>query len=170
MDSLPTELSGRPHPFWSSGTETLSGVAPLRGGGWLRGGREPEEAGSAHHVPIGRARRPTGSGGGLSAAVAAEYRGQVEFLLETCLEWSQTLKPQTACCSALGRTRQYWLRRERGSGACVGVCWVAGTARSTLFFPVCRDGLQGQEARGAAHPPGAPHGRADPGGRAGGAR
>ena len=44
-------------------------------------------------------------------------RCQVELLLETCLEWSQTLKPQTACCSALGGTRQGRLRRERDSGA-----------------------------------------------------
>ena len=100
----------------------------------------------------------------------AELPGKPLCLLETCLEWSQTLKPQTACCSALGGSRQGRLPRERGSGACVGVCWAAGTARSTLFSAFCRNGLQGQEARGAAHPSGAPHGRADPGGRAGGAR
>lgn len=40
----------------------------------------------------------------------------------------------------------------------------------TLRSLAGRDGLEGQEARGAAHSPGAPHDGADPGGRAGGAR
>lgn len=64
-----------------------------------------------------------------------------------------------------------------GQGECVGIRWAVGMDKRqevdvlvTLRSLASRNGLEGQEAHGVTHSPGAPHDGADPGRRAGGAR
>lgn len=98
--------------------------------------------------------------------------------------WSRAPKPLAPCCRSLGEPEAKRARRGGAGQASPGtglrrVCRSSlggrkspGKGRevdapvSALFF-ASRDGFQGQEASGAAHPPGAPHGGANTGGRAG---